>query len=227
MEGLTDLFGKLAKLIDAYGVVFLRGLGYTLLLSLIAVFFGAILGSLLSFLRRSQFKPFRWLVSAYVEIIRGTPMLLQLYFFYLILPKWLSGLDPSKFACIAIALVINSSAYVSELVRSGIQAVDRGQTEAGLSLGLSRAQTMLRVVLPQAVKNILPALGNEFVTVIKETSLASTFFIGDLMSAYRTVQGVTYLVIEPLLIVGVIYFVLTFSLSKLILGFERRLKASD
>lgn len=219
-----DLIVKLAA---KYGGVFMQGLCYTLLLSLIAVAAGVALGSLVAFARMSKFRPLNWLVTGYIEVIRGTPALLQLFFFYLILPKWFSAIAPSKFACVAVALVVNSSAYVSEVIRSGIQAVDRGQREAGLSLGLTRRQTMLHVVMPQAVKNILPALGNEFVTIIKETSLASTFFVGDLMSAFRTVQGATYLVIEPLLIVGFIYFMLTFTLSKLVLRFERRMKASD
>ncbi|HWQ58470.1 MAG TPA: amino acid ABC transporter permease [Clostridia bacterium] len=215
------------KLVDKYGEVFLQGLYYTLLLSLIAVAAGTVLGALVALARMSRIRPLKWLTSGYIELIRGTPALLQLFFFYLILPKWLSSINPSKFACVAVALVINSAAYVSEIIRSGIQAVDRGQAEAGRSLGLSKRQTMLRVVMPQAVKNILPALGNEFVTVIKETSLASTFFVGDLMSAFRTVQGATYLVIEPLVVVGVIYLVLTYTLSKAVLRFERRLKASD
>lgn len=215
------------KLVEKYGDAFLQGLYYTLLLSVIAVAAGVVLGALVSLAHMSKMKPLRWLTAAYIEIIRGTPSLLQLYFFYLILPKWLSSINPSKFVCVAIALIINSSAYVSEIIRSGIQAVDRGQAEAGLSLGLTKRQTMTHVVMPQAIKNILPALGNEFVIVIKETSLASTFFVGDLMSVFRTVQGTTYLVIEPLLIVGAIYFALTFTLSKLVLHCERRMKASD
>ena len=105
--------------------------------------------------------------------------------------------------------------------------MDRGQTEAARTLGLNSFQTMLHIVLPQAVKNILPALCNEFVSIIKETSLASTFFIGDLMTQYNTIRGVTYRVIEPLIIVGCIYLVVTFTLSKLISIYERRLKVGD
>jgi ABC-type amino acid transport system permease subunit len=137
------------------------------------------------------------------------------------------SLGLNDYSSIAVALVINSAAYVSEVIRSGIQAVDKGQTEAARSLGLHRSHTMLRVVLPQAVKNILPALGNEFIMIIKETSLASTFFVGDLMTSYLTVKGATYLSFESLLIVGVIYFVLTFSLSKLIGAYERKLKTNE
>ena len=139
----------------------------------------------------------------------------------------LPELNLSKFASIVIALVFNSAAYVCEIVRAGIDAVDPGQTEAARSLGMSGAQGMRRIVLPQAVRNILPALCNEFVAVIKETSLASTFFVGDLMTQYSVIRGNMFLVIEPLLVVGVIYFMLTFTLSKAVAMLERRLKAGD
>jgi His/Glu/Gln/Arg/opine family amino acid ABC transporter permease subunit len=223
----TNFVPNITRVLSKYWVLFLQGMGMTLLLSFITVFFGAILGSILALMRRSRFKPVSGLAIAYVELIRGTPLLLQLYFFYFMLPEILPMLNLSKFACVSIALVINSSAYVCEIVRAGINAVDVGQTEAARTLGLNAGQTMLRIVMPQAVKNILPALGNEFVTVIKETSLASTFFVGDLMTGYNTVRGSMYLVLEPLIVVGVIYFILTFSLSKLVAAFERRLKASD
>ena len=160
----------------------------------------------------------------YTELIRGTPLLLQLYLFVLVLPNVFSGiLHFSQFTWIAISLCFNSGAYVSEIIRSGIQSVDKGQTEAARSLGMNQSQTMMRVVMPQAIKNILPAIGNEFVSVIKETSMASTFFVGDLMTSYLKVKGATYLAFECLIIVAVIYFVLTFSLSKLIGIYERRL----
>ncbi len=210
-----------------WDVFLIRGVGVTLLLSAITVFFGAIFGSLLAIAKMSRFKLLRFVVTAFVEFIRGTPILLQLYIGYFVVPLLLPFLGMSTFSSIAVALVINSSAYVSEVVRSGIQAVDCGQTEAARSLGLNKRQAMLHVVLPQAIKNILPALGNEFIMIIKETSLASTFFVGDLMTSYLTVKGATYLSFESLIIVGVIYFVLTFSLSKLVGAYERRLKASD
>ena len=211
-----------------YWYIFLvKGVGITLLLSAITVAFGAILGSLFALAKMSRIPPLRWLVNIIVEVVRGTPILLQLYIGYFIVPQLLPFMEVSDFTSIAVALVINSAAYVSEIIRSGIQAVDRGQTEAARSLGLNGGQTMLRVVLPQAVKNILPALGNEFVTMIKETSLASTFYIGDLMTSYLAVKGRTYLALEGQLIVGAIYFVLTFTLSKLIGLYERRLKSHD
>ena len=224
----VTILQNLWKILSQYWDVFLiKGLSITLLLSVLTVFFGTILGALVALGKMSRFKPLRFLVTAYVEIIRGTPILLQLYVGYFIVPLALPFLGVSTFASITVALIINSSAYVSEVIRSGIQAVDGGQTEAARSLGLSKSQAMLKVVLPQAVKNILPALGNEFIMVIKETSLASTFFVGDLMTSYLTVKGATYLSFESLMIVGAIYFILTFSLSKVVGVFERRLKASD
>ena len=224
---MFDNFGpNIARVLEKYWGLFLQGAGYTLLLSFITVFFGTILGSALALMRRSRFKPVSALATGYVELMRGTPLLLQLYFFYFMLPELLPLLNLSKFACVSIALVFNSAAYVCEIVRAGIQAVDPGQTEAARTLGLSARQAMTRIVLPQAVKNILPALGNEFVTVIKETSLASTFFVGDLMTQYSTVRGTMFLVLEPLVVVGIIYFLLTFFLSKLVNALERRMKAS-
>ena len=223
----TNFGPNIVKVLGRYSGLFLQGAAITLLLSFITVFFGTILGSLLALMRRSRIKAVSGIALSFVEVIRGTPLLLQLYLITFMLPELLPMLNLSKFASVAVALVINSSAYVCEIVRAGIQAVDSGQTEAARTLGLNSRQTMTRIVLPQAVKNILPALGNEFVTVIKETSLASTFFVGDLMTVYKTAQGSTFTVIEPFLIVGVIYFLLTFSLSKLIAAFERRLKTSD
>jgi His/Glu/Gln/Arg/opine family amino acid ABC transporter permease subunit len=224
---LEHLLPNIQKVLSRYPNLFLSGLKYTLILSLITVFFGVLLGSLIALMRRARFKPIALLATAYVEVIRGTPLLLQLYFFAFLLPEMLPILELSNFTCICVALVLNSAGYVSEVIRAGIQAVDYGQTEAARSLGMTAHQTMLRVVFPQAVKNILPALCNEFVTVIKETSLASTFFIGDLMTSYNVIKGAMYLVLEPLIVVGVIYFVLTFTLSKAIAVLERRLKESD
>lgn len=215
-----------------YWNLFLEGLGYTLLLSLVTVLMGCILGFLISLLRMSNFKigkvkPLNVIASIYVEVIRGTPILLQLYFFYFLLPDLLPFMELGKVTCITVALCLNSAAYVSEIIRAGIQAVDKGQTEAARCLGLNARQTMRRVILPQAVRNILPALGNEFVMMIKETSLASTFFVGELMTQYRTISGALYLVIEPLIIVGMIYLILTFTLSKGVLVLERRLNAGE
>lgn len=213
-------------LLTRYGGLFLDGLKYTLLLAAITVLCGVAIGSILALMRISRWSVVRFLATAYIEIIRGTPLLLQLYFFYFMVPNLLP-FETSEFASVAIALALNSSAYVAEIIRAGILAVDRGQTEAARSLGLSAAQTMRKVVMPQAVKNILPALCNEFVMVVKETSLASTFFVGDLMTTYRNMSGALYLTIEPLVIVGVIYLIVTFTLSKLVAALERRMSNAD
>ena len=128
---------------------------------------------------------------------------------------------------VIIALIINSSAYVAEIIRSGIQSVDKGQREAAKSLGMSNVHMMTKIIIPQAIKNILPALGNEFVMMIKETSLASTFYIGELMTVNSVIKSATYKSIEPLVIVGLIYFIVTYSLSKLIKYMEGKLSVSD
>ena len=207
---------------DYWDVFLLEGLRYTLILSAIAVLFGAVFGSLIAFGRLSNSRILRFICSAYTEVVRDTPLLVQIYLFVLIVPKAIGTIvSLSTFQAVAMAFAFNSAAYVSEIVRSGIQAVDAGQTEAARSLGMSARQTMLHVVMPQAVKNILPALGNEFVSVIKETSMASTFFVGDLMTSYLKVKGTTYWALEALLIVAAIYFILGFGLSKLISVFER------
>ena len=221
------MLANIQRLLLKYGMNFLNGLGTTLLLALISVAIGCVIGAFVAIMRLSRSKVLNAIATAYTEIIRDTPLLLQLYFFYFLLPDLLPAMRLSKFTCIAVALVINSGAYMSEVFRSGIQSVDRGQTEAARSLGLSASQTMTRIVLPQAFKNVLPAMCNEFVAVTKETSLASTFYVGDLMTQYQTISGKTYLVIEPLVIIGVIYFVVTFTMSKLIAVLERRLKSGD
>ncbi len=220
-----ELFASMGEIFVKYWDTFLvTGLSGTLILSLITIFFGAIIGSLFAIGKMSRIKPLSWLITAVVEVARGTPLLLQLYVGYFLIPMMFPLLELSDFTTISIALILNSAAYVSEVIRSGIQAVDIGQTEAARSLGLTSKTTMLSVVLPQAVKNILPALANEFVTIIKETSLASTFFVGELMTSYLIVKGATFSSLPTLMIVGIIYFVITFILSKIIGVFERKLK---
>ena len=221
------MLANIERLLVKYGMNFVNGLGTTLLLALISVSVGCLIGALVAIMRLSKSKVLGGIATVYTEIIRDTPLLLQLYFFYFLLPDLLPALRLSKFACIAIALIFNSGAYMSEIFRSGIQSIDRGQTEAARSLGLSASQTMLRIVLPQAFKNVLPAMCNEFVAITKETSLASTFYVGDLMTQYQTISGKTYLVLEPLIIIGVIYFVVTFTMSKFVALLEKKLKEGD
>ena len=218
-------FSALTQIASKYGSFYLEGLGVTLRLSFIAVFFGSIFGTLLAIMRRSRFTPVRMLAVAYTEIIRNTPLLLQLYLFYFLLPE-IAPLPflKDKFICIAFALCCNSAAYVSEVIRAGIQAVDKGQSEAARTLGLNQQQTMTKIVLPQAIRNILPALCNEFVTIVKETSLGAVLFVGGLMSKANIVSGTTTRRIETLLIAGAFYFVINFGMSKLVAYLERRLQ---
>ena len=223
------MFEDMGKIFVKYWDLFLiKGLTATILLSIMTVFFGTVFGALLALVKISKIKPLKWLVNAIVEIIRGTPMLLQLYISTFLIPviiPAMNELENKKILCISFTLILNSAAYVSEIIRSGIEAVDKGQTEAARSLGLNGTTTMIQVVLPQAVKNILPALGNEFITVIKETSLASTFYVGELMTQYHVIVGKTHNSLPILMIIGIIYFVLNFVLSKLLGVFERRMKA--
>ena len=217
---------NIITVVERYWSLFLSGLGYTLLLALITVVCGTILGSLIALMRMARFRPLSVVATAFIEVIRGTPLLLQLYVFYFLVPK-IMPFEIGEFTSVSMALVINSTAYVAEIIRAGILAVDRGQTEAARSLGMDSRQTMVRIVMPQAVKNILPALCNEFVAVVKETSLASTFFVGDLMTVFRRINASIFMTLEPLIVVGIIYFVVTFTMSKAVGVLERRLKYSD
>lgn len=215
---------NLAKIWSKYWKLFLiTGLENTLILTIISVSLGTVLGTLVAMLKMSRLRIARFISSVYVEVIRGTPILLQLYVFYFVLPNVFTFLKLSQFMWVSVALCINSSAYVSEVIRAGIQAVDKGQTEAARSLGLSEGQTMMKIILPQAVRNILPALGNEFIMMLKETSLASTFFLGDIMTSYLIVKGATFLTLEPLTIVAAIYLCVTYPLSKLVDKFGKKM----
>lgn len=217
---------KIVKLWIKYDNVFLSGLVGTLWISAVTVVLGTLLGMLIALMRMGKSKLLNIIADAYIEILRGTPILLQLYFFWIGLPK-IMPFELSDTACIVTALVVNSSAYISEIIRAGISAVDKGQWEAAKSLGLSNKNMMVRVIMPQAVKNILPALCNEFISTVKGTSLASVFFVGELMTSFKTVQSATFLALQSLTIVGIIYFILNFVLSKLLKLLERRLMLSD
>ena len=220
----SQFIPNIIEIMSKYWRLFLlEGLKNTLILTFISVAMGTVLGSLVALLRMSKFWILRFLSSVYIEVIRGTPILLQLYIFYFVLPSVLPFLKLSQFLWVSIALCVNSAAYVSEVIRSGIQAVDKGQTEAARCLGMSEGKTMMRIVLPQAVRNILPALGNEFIMMLKETSLASTFFLYDLMTVCNVVKGAEYLTLEPMTIVAVIYLCMTFPLSKLVERFEKKM----
>lgn len=213
---------KIIELWQSYGPVYLGGLVGTLYLSIITILFSTLLGLLIALVRISKKRVLTALSSAYIWVIRGTPILLQLYFFWLILPKILSSKITDQ-TCILMALIINASAFIAEVIRSGIQAVDQGQNEAGESLGMTRVHIFVKIILPQAFKNILPALGNEYIAIMKETSLASVFFVVELTTAYKTVQSATFLPIPSLTISGVIYLLLVALMSQLFRKVERRM----
>jgi polar amino acid transport system permease protein len=194
---------------------------------------------LIALMRLSKHRVPRYVSTAYIEFIRGTPLLVQLFLVYYGLQsvglrfpdiRWLSallGISTSDFMAGIITLGINSGAYVGEIFRAGIQAVDKGQTEAARSLGMGHFMTLRHIIIPQAIRNILPALGNEFVVVIKESSIVSIIGIADLMYRADTVRGNTFQPFEPLIVAALIYFLMTFPLSKLLAHIERRMHVSE
>jgi len=226
--------------IDKYSGYFLKGTEITIILAFFAVLFGTILGLVLTLLRRSNFKPISsinfkpisFIATAYVEFVRGTPLLVQIYIIYIGFPK-LNGLPkvmgiPMEDVLVGvIALALNSAAYVSEIMRAGIDAVDKGQMEAARSLGMNQKLAMFYIVIPQAFKNILPALGNEFISVIKESSQVSVIGVAELMYNAGVVRGNTALGLEPIIVAAVIYFIITFTMTRILGYVERRMKASD
>ncbi|HDD6944936.1 TPA: ABC transporter permease subunit [Staphylococcus aureus] len=212
--------------ISKYGSFFLKGIKITILISLIGVALGSILGAFVALMKLSKIKIISWIASIYIEILRGTPMLVQVFIVFFGITAAL-GLDISALVCGTIALVINSSAYIAEIIRAGINAVDKGQMEAARSLGLNYRQTMKSVIMPQAIKNILPALGNEFVTLIKESSIVSTIGVGEIMFNAQVVQGISFDPFTPLIVAATLYFVLTFVLTRIMNMIEGRLNASD
>ena len=218
------------SLLVRYGSFFAEGIKNTLIIAFFSVLFGTILGTLMAMARMSRIKPLKWLAVAYIEFFRGTPLMVQVMFIFYGLP--MIGVtfpevafipDFQRFAAGIVAMSMNSCAYVAEVIRSGIQAVDGGQMEAARSLGFKKSQAMMMVILPQAVRNILPALGNEFVTVIKESSIVSVIGIADLMYRAKGVIAKTYSTLECLALAAVMYFIMTFIGSRLISLMERRM----
>ena len=203
---------------------FLSGLGYTLLISLVSVIIGCIIGIIMAIMRISKSRILKMISGVYIDIIRGTPTMVQLLIIYYIIfasvniDKWIVG---------SIAFGINSGAYIAEIVRGGILSINVGQTEAGRSLGMTSAQTLWHIVLPQAMKNILPALGNEFVVLIKETAVIGMISNIDLVGAARRVQGRTYDYLVPLLAIAVIYYVVIKIISQLLARLEKAMRKAD
>ncbi|MCG7378519.1 ABC transporter substrate-binding protein/permease [Paenibacillus sp. ACRSA] len=210
----------------AYKSFYAKGIGYTLLLSALGVLFGVIIGLIICMFRMHDMAILRWIGTAYVELIRGTPMLVQLMIIYYGLSLTF-GINFSALQAGVITLSINSGAYLAEIFRAGVQGVDRGQLEAARSLGMGRGAAMRYIILPQAFKAVLPAIGNEFVTIIKESSIISIIGMVDIMYQASVVKNITYQGMNPFLIAAAIYFVMTFILSKLLGRLERKLNASD
>ncbi len=213
------------KIAMQYWPMFLEGLGVTLGLAFVTVLGGTLIGTLFAFVKLSHNRIANMISNMYIEIIRGTPLLLQLWMFVNIFA--LVNHDIPMIVSVIVALIINSSAYVAEIIRGGIISVDKGQFEAAKCLGMTNKNMMIKIIFPQAIKNILPSLGNEFIMMVKETSLASAFYIGELMSVNNIIKTATYFPLEPLTITGIIYFIVTFSLSKLVKYMERRMSVSD
>ena len=214
-----------------YAFYFWQGVKYTLLLSVVSVAIAVIPALLLALMRLSKNRIVRSISGAYIALFRSTPLLVQLSIIYfglfgaISIPRVtiLGFADISRFIPGVVALALNSSAYVAEIFRAGILAVDKGQTEAARSLGLSGGASMRFVVLPQAIKNILPALGNEFVTVIKESSIVSVIGLADLMFRTNDVIAVTYKSLPCLAIAALCYFAMTFTGGRLISLAERKM----
>ena len=217
--------------ISEYMSYFTSGIKITLLISFISVLIGVVLGAIICFMKMSKFEIFKvnilnLIATVYVEIIRGTPMILQIMIAYVAFDELL-GITVEALTAGIVAVSLNSAAYVSEIIRGGIDAVDKGQLEAARSLGMNKAKAMRLIIIPQAIRHILPAIGNEFVTVIKESSMASVIGVGELMYASKVVRGATYRSFEPLIVAAAFYFVITFALGRALSYIERRMKVSD
>ncbi len=208
------------------------GIGTTLQITFGALIIGTILGLILAFMKMSANKILKWLASAYIEVVRGTPLIVQALIIYAGLPSLLASYGISfhwEQAILAgiIACGLNSAAYVAEIFRSGLKAVDNGQREAAYSLGMSKYQTLKYVIVPQAFKIVLPALGNEFITLIKETAVLSVIAIVDITRRSMLWASSSFMAWQAYLGTALVYFALTFTISRMVLLMERRLARSD
>ena len=218
-----------------YGVFFVQGVEYTLLLAIVSVSLAVIPAMLLALMRLSRNKVVKTISGAYIAVFRSTPMLVQLSIIYfglfgvISIPRVtiLGFVDLSRFIPGVVALALNSSAYVAEIFRAGILAVDAGQMEAARSLGLSKWQGMKLVVLPQAIKNVLPALANDVVTMVKESSICSMLGMAELMFGAKAVASTTYISLAPYTLAALIYFCINYPASKAIEAVERRMRRGD
>ncbi len=214
-----------------YNDIFMSGIKITIIISFLACAFGLLLGIVLAFMKISGVKILQAIAYVYVEIIRGTPILVQISLVFFGLPFlgihfpnfqiW--GVDFERLSAGVLALILNSGAYQCEIVRSGIQSIPKGQLEGAMSLGFSKWESMIRIIIPQAMRNILPVIGNEFVTLIKESSQVSVIGMADLMYTATTIQGISFQPFPPLVIVATYYFIMTFFVSMALRILERHL----
>ena len=225
---------RVAEMFDAAFIsgdrwkLYLQGLGVTLQIAAFAAILGMIIGTILAFMKLSVRRNGKKTILAvianiYIDVIRGTPSVLQLMIMWFII--FYSA--KNRVAVAVLSFGINSGAYVAEIVRAGILAVDKGQMEAGRSLGLSRTQTMVSIIIPQAVKNVLPPIGNEFIVLLKETAIVGYVSLSDLTRTASQISSRTFEAFMPLIGAAVIYFVIIKILSKLIELLERRLRKGD
>lgn len=206
-----------------------NGLGITIKVTIGALILGIILGFLVAMIRSThestgKFKIGNAICRVYLTVIRGTPVVVQLLIMYFVI---FASVKIDKSLVAIIAFGINSGAYVAEIVRSGIMSIDKGQMEAGRSLGFNYVQTMRHIILPQAVKNVIPALGNEFIVLLKETSICGYIALQDLTKGGDIIRGRTFDAFMPLIAVALIYLIMVMILSKLVTTLERRLRSSD
>ena len=227
---LADTFYRIFLEEERYKI-YLMGLGNTLCIAVGACILGFLLGSVVALLRIAPknnivIKIFDYIANLYVTVIRGTPVVLQLLIMYFVVLQFMNNIWEGVLVAI-ITFGLNSGAYMSEILRAGIEAVDKGQMEAGRSLGFTWGQTMRKIVLPQGIKNALPTIFNEFIMLIKETSVAGYVAIVDLTKAARNVTSRTFEVFGPLLIVAIIYLILVLGLQQIKKIMERRMKQGD
>lgn len=208
---------------DRY-LLLLSGIGVTIKVSLLAVVIGIFIGFFIALCNLSKNKTLNVIGKVYTDVIRGTPSVTQLMIIYFVV---FATINWSKWIIAAIAFGINSGAYVSEIIRAGILSIDKGQTEAGRSLGLTAKQTMLYIVVPQAVKNIFPAMGNEFITLIKETAIVGYVGLMDIQKAGDFIKSATYEAFMPLVGTAIIYFVLIKLLTLALGKYEKHLRKSE
>jgi len=220
---LNDLYNSLIYQ-DRYKFI-LEGLKNTIVMALFATLIGILLGIIISLIKdnyekNGKLKVANWICNTYVNIIRGTPVLLQLMIIYYVIFK---SIEINGVLVGVIAFGLNSAAYVSEIIKAGINSINKGQLEASRALGFNYSQSMRHVIMPQAIRNILPALGNEFITLLKETSVASYIGIIELTKASDIIASRTYDYFFPLIIIAIIYLIMTLGLSKLVKLMERKL----